>query len=82
MDGQAPVEFVAESYIDPAHPFLQLMSTSQPFTDIPVASPELASFNEAQRLAELEKLSNEYTPEYTVLNSITGRLYYGTQEGF
>ncbi|KAF8425641.1 peptidase C65 Otubain-domain-containing protein [Tirmania nivea] len=72
MNGQAPVDFAAATYIDPTDPFYSFeakqhfMSTPQPFVqDIPVASPELAAFNEAQRLADLEKLSNEYTPEYT-----------------
>ncbi|RPB19521.1 cysteine proteinase [Terfezia boudieri ATCC MYA-4762] len=42
------------------------MPTPQPFVqDVSVASPELTSFNEAQRLAEMEKLSSDYTPEYT-----------------
>jgi len=84
MNGQSPVDFATATYIDPTDPFYSfeakqhLMSTPQPFVqDIPVPSPELASFDAAQRLAELEKLSNEYTPEYTVLSSITGRLYYG-----
>lgn len=88
MNGQAPVDFAAEPYIDPTDPFYSFeakqhfMSTPPPFVqDISVDSPELASFHDAQRLAELEKLSNEYTPEYTVLNSTAGTLYYGTREG-
>lgn len=71
MDGQAPIDFAPDTYIDSTDPFYfeakqHFMPTPPQFVqDIPVASPELASFNEAQRLAELEKLSNEYTPEYT-----------------
>lgn len=68
------MNFAAGTYIDTPDQFYQLqqmpkqhfMSTPEQLAqELAHTTPELA-FNEAQRLADLEKLSNEYTPEYTV----------------
>ena len=44
------------------------MAGSDPFNQ--VTSSDLGVYNDPQSLAELEKLSNEYSPKYTVFYSI------------
>lgn len=77
MNGHSPINFAADNYLDTSGQFyaygsdLKLqqlpkqhyVSTADPFLQ---DAQDLTTFNEAPSLAELEKLSSEYTPEYTV----------------
>lgn len=74
MNGHSPINFAASTYLDSTGQFysygadlkleqLQKQHFADPFMQ---DTQDLAAFNGTQRLAELEKLSSEYTPEYTV----------------
>ena len=78
MNGHSPIDFAADTtYLDTSGQFYSygadlklqqlpkqhFVSTADPFLQ---DTQDLTTFSEAQRLAELEKLSSEYTPEYTV----------------
>ena len=83
MDGQSGSGFSGDSYIDPSGSFyvfgseLKIQDLAKPqfapspehyVQDATNTTPELSTYSEAQRFADLEKLSSEFTPEYTVYN--------------
>lgn len=76
MNGQPPSGFGSEGFVnnpDPAFYQYEDLQQQQPEQQQAYMqgasnhiSPDAAAYNSQQRFAELEKLSSEYSPEYTV----------------
>lgn len=89
MNGHSPINFAADTYLDTSGEFYYEDESQLPKQHfVPTAGPflqsaqNLATFDGAQRLAELEKLSSEYTPEYTVYTFLLlGTLVRGLRLG-